>query len=136
MAFHPTFQVVPWAVAAFVPALLLAFALRYLIEWTLALSAFWLTRVSALNQMYYVVVLFLSGQVAPLTLFPAPVQTLATLLPFRWMVSFPVELLLGRLTPQDTMIGFGAQIGWLAVAFLVLWRVWRVAVRHYSAVGS
>ena len=40
---------------------------------------------------------------------PATVRWLAALLPFRWMVSFPVELLLGRLSPRETLIGFAAQ---------------------------
>ena len=71
--FRPTVQLVPWAVAAFIPAVLLAFLLRFLFEWTLALAAFWTTRVSALNQAYYVALLFLSGQVAPLSLFPGAV---------------------------------------------------------------
>ena len=85
----------PWAVAAFVPALLLAVLVRFLVEWTLALAAFWTTRVSAINQMYFVVTLFLSGQVAPLSLFPFPIQVVASLLPFRWMIAFPGRVAAG-----------------------------------------
>ena len=55
--------------------------------------------------------LFLSGQMVPLSLLPAPVQALAAVLPFRWMVSFPVELLLGRVSPQDTLAGYGGAAG-------------------------
>ena len=56
--------------AAFVPAILLAFVVRFFMEWTLALAAFWTTRVSALNQMYFMAALFFSGQIAPLELLP------------------------------------------------------------------
>ena len=63
------------------PALALAFAVRFLIEWTLALAAFWITRVMAVNQIYFVAMLFLSGQAAPLALLPAPVQALASCCP-------------------------------------------------------
>jgi ABC-2 type transport system permease protein len=92
LAFRPTFQSDPWALAAFVPALALGFAVRFAIEWTLALAAFWTTRVSALNELYFVGMLFLSGQVAPLALLPGPARLVADVLPFRWMVAFPVEL--------------------------------------------
>jgi ABC-2 type transport system permease protein len=136
LAFRPTFNLVPWAAIAFIPALVLAFVMRFLIEWTIALAAFWTTRVTAINQIYYVGVLLLAGWIAPLSLLPAPLQTLATLLPFRWMLSFPVELLLGRLSQQDALVGFGAQALWLVIAFVLLRVVWRAGLRQYSAVGA
>ena len=136
IVFRATLPLIPWAWAAFVPALLLAFIVRFLVEWTLAMVAFWTTRVSAINQMYYVAALFLSGQVAPLSLMPFPVQVVATLLPFRWIIGFPVELLLGRLTPGEALTGFAAQAVWLAIGLALLKIVWRAGVRQYSAVGS
>jgi len=114
----------------------LAFLVRFLVEWTLALAAFWTTRMSAINQMYFVVTLFLSGQVAPLSLFPVPLQIVASLLPFRWMIAFPVELLLGRLTPVEALTGFAAQGIWLTLSLALLRIVWRAGVRIYSAVGA
>jgi ABC-2 type transport system permease protein len=136
LLFDPVFEPPAWAVAAFVPALLLAFALRFLVEWTLAMAAFWMTRVSALNQMYHVALLFLSGQIAPLSLLPEWLQALATLLPFRWMVAFPGELLLGRLSPEEALAGFAAQGIWIGLAFGLLTMVWRAGIRRYSAVGA
>jgi ABC-2 type transport system permease protein len=134
--FRPEIRLVPWALAAFVPAAALAFVLRFLIEWTLALAAFWTTRVSALNQTYYVALLFLSGQVAPLSLFPGFVQAIGMALPFRWMIAFPVELVLGNLTPTQTLIGFGAQMAWIGVGLVLVRIAWRAGVRQYSAVGA
>lgn len=136
LVFRPTVQLVPWAVAAFIPAVLLAYLLRFLFEWTLALAAFWTTRVSALNQAYYVALLFLSGQVAPLSLFPGAVQSLAAALPFRWMIAFPLELLLGRVSPAQALTGFAAQAGWILVALVIVRFAWRAGVRRYSAVGA
>jgi ABC-2 type transport system permease protein len=136
LAFRPAADLQIWNMLAFLPALVLAFLLRFFLEWALALAAFWTTRVSAINQMYYVLILFLSGQVAPLSLFPPPIQTLANLLPFRWIVAFPVELVLGRRAPQQAVAGFVAQAVWLIVTLLLLRFVWRAGVRRYSAVGS
>jgi ABC-2 type transport system permease protein len=125
-----------WHVAAFVPALVLAIGLRFVFEWTFALAAFWITRVAALNQAYYLVILFLSGQIAPLALLPGPIQAAATVLPFRWMVSFPVEVMLGRVAPSDVVVGYGIQVAWIAVALVALRFAWRAGVRRYSAVGA
>jgi ABC-2 type transport system permease protein len=136
LLFHPTLAPQPWAVAAFIPALLLACVLRFAAEWTLALAAFWVTRVGAINQLYEVVSVVLSGYMAPLSLFPAPVQALAAIAPFRWAVAFPVELVLGRVAPRDALIGLGVQAVWAAVAIILLRLTWRAAVRRYAAVGA
>jgi ABC-2 type transport system permease protein len=136
VAFGATFRTQPWQIAAFVPALVLAMTLRFLVEWTLAAVAFWITRTGAVNQAYYVVTLFLSGQVAPLSLFPGGIQAIAAALPFRWMVAFPVEVAVGRLGPGDVLIGYAAQAGWIVAALVVLRVVWAAGMRRYSAVGT
>ena len=81
-------------------------------------------------------ILFLSGQIAPLSLFPPAFQTVANIMPFRWMLGFPVELILGRLTPTEALIGLGAQALWIGLAFVLMRIVWRAGIRLYSAVGA
>ncbi len=134
--FKPTATLSWWALAAFLPAVLLAFLVRFLLEWTLAQAAFWTTRVSAINQVYFVLLLFLSGQIAPISLFPRPIQVAAYILPFRWMIGFPVELILGKLTPLEALEGLGVQLIWLLIALGLIRIVWRAGVRIYSAVGA
>ena len=136
LIFKPTATLLPWALLAFIPAIFVAFLLRFLVEWTLAQSAFWTTRVSAINQVYFVLVLFLSGQIAPLSLFPRPIRILADVLPFHWMIGFPVELVLGRLTPIQAMTGLAAQAAWLVISLGLVRIVWRAGIRIYSAVGA
>jgi len=135
-SFQPSFETRPWQAAAFVPVLLLAFALRFVFEWVLALAAFWTTRVLAINQAYSAVLLFLSGRFAPNDLLPAPLAQLAWWLPFRWMIAFPVELAIGRVPAGDAWVGVGMQIAWLALVLLALRFGWRAAVKRFSAVGS
>jgi ABC-2 type transport system permease protein len=92
--------------------------------------------VSAINQIYFVALLFLSGQMAPISLLPHPIQVAASILPFRWMISFPVELLLGRLSPLEAARGFAAQGVWILLSLTALRTIWRLGVRVYSAVGA
>ena len=136
LVFRPSLSAVPWALAAFVPVVLLAFLVRFVTEWTLALAAFWTTRTSALNQAYFMAMLFFSGQLAPLELLPHPVRVIAFVLPFRWTVGSPTELLLGRLTPAQVLTGLGMQAAWLAAGLVLMKRVWRAGLRVYSAVGA
>ena len=136
LIFHPSLSPAPWAIALFFPALLLAFAVRFLLEWTLAQSAFWTTRVGAVNQTYFILMLFLSGQFAPLTLLPPPVQLMADILPFRWLIAYPIDLVTGRLTLNEAVIGLGAQAAWLIVSYVLFRIVWHAGVKIYSAVGA
>jgi ABC-2 type transport system permease protein len=136
LIFRPVFHIEFWAVATFLPALILAFGLRFLMEWTLALATFWTTRVSAINQVYFIASLFLSGQMAPLSLLPAPLRLASSILPFRWTTSFPVELVLGRVSWSEALQGLCAQTAWIVLCLLLLRLVWRAGVRVYSAVGA
>lgn len=136
LVFRPHFTITLQSLAVFVPVLLLAMALRFCIEWTLASTAFWITRINAINQIYFVSFLFLSGFAVPLPLLPGPVQTLAQWLPFYRVLGFPVDVLLGRLTSEQIATGIAAQIGWLVIAVILLNVTWARGVRQYSAVGA
>ncbi|HZR38768.1 MAG TPA: ABC-2 family transporter protein [Ktedonobacteraceae bacterium] len=136
IVFHPVFHLTWLAAIAFVFALLQAFVLRFAVEWALALLTFWSTRVDVLNQLYIVVLMLLSGQLVPLAFFPQPVQIAATVLPFRWMVAFPVELCLGSVAPGEILPGLAAQSAWLLLSIIILIVMWRTGIRRYSAVGA
>jgi ABC-2 type transport system permease protein len=136
VVFEPHFHPVMWSLLCAPPALLLALALRFCLDWTLALCAFWTTRISAVNRMYYSIMMFLSGRAAPIALLPAWLGHAALALPFYYVLAFPIELLLGRLRPEEVARGFCMQLGWLTVAVAALTLVWRFALRRFSAVGS
>jgi ABC-2 type transport system permease protein len=123
-------------VLAFIPALVLAMVLRFVVEWTLALAAFWLTKVSAINNLFDVLFLFLGGRFAPLDVMPEWIRTLALFSPFPWTISFPVEVALGHRTGTEILVGYGAQLAWIAIAVTILSLVWHKAVSQYSAVGA
>lgn len=135
--FHADFGTTsPWHIVAFVPSLVLAMVLRFVLEWTLALAAFWLTKVSALNNLFDVFFLFLGGQFAPLDVMPGWIQTLAILSPFPWSIAFPVDVALGHRSGTEILVGYAAQLAWIAIAGTVLALVWNRATSKYSAVGS
>jgi ABC-2 type transport system permease protein len=121
---------------AFIPALALAWALRFFWGYWLALLAFWASRADALLDLQDALIFLLGGQVAPLALLPGAMQTLATLLPFRYVVGFPVEVLTGQLDGRALLTGFALQLAWLAVALALSTLMWRKGLRRYTAVGG
>jgi ABC-2 type transport system permease protein len=123
-------------VLAFIPALLLAWALRFFWGYWLALLAFWATRADALLALQDSLVFLLAGQVAPVVLLPGVLHTAAVILPFRYMVGFPVEILTGQVSVAGLISGISIQAGWLALALSLTAILWRLGLRQYSAVGG
>jgi ABC-2 type transport system permease protein len=136
LIFRPTLNPELWQVVGFLIALVTAFIMRFVILWALGLATFWITRVSALFELFFTAELLLSGRLVPLSLLPGWAQQIANLLPFRWVFGFQIELLLGRLTPQEMVIGFAAQVFWFLFGLGMVHLLWRAGLRRYSAVGA
>ncbi len=133
---RPELQTTALNFLLFMVAALLAWGLRFLWGAWLAMLAFWATRADALLALQDALVFLLSGVVAPVMLLPGALQTIGKLLPFRYMVGFPVEVLLNRLPPAELLTGFAVQLGWLALAALVTRWVWKSGLRRYAAIGG
>lgn len=133
---RPKVQIQARDALAFVPALIGAALLRFFWGYWLALLAFWAARADALLALQDSLIFILAGQVAPTALLPGPLRAAAHVLPFRYMLGFPVEVLTGQLSPAGVGRGFAFQAAWLAVAVTLYGVLWRCGVRHHSAVGG
>ena len=120
----------------FLPALTLAWALRFFWGYWLALLAFWATRADGLLALQDSLVFLLGGQVAPTRLLPPFIQVFSTILPFRYMAAFPVEILTAQLEQSEILVGFIFQGFWLVFAIGLYGLMWRNGVRRYEAVGG
>jgi ABC-2 type transport system permease protein len=120
----------------FLLALLLAWMLRFLWGYWIALLAFWSARADALLTLQDSLIFLLAGQVAPVALLPGMLQSAAVVLPFRYMVAFPVEVLTGSLSVTEISAGFSFQFLWLAVATILTVIIWRRGVLRYAGFGG
>jgi ABC-2 type transport system permease protein len=136
LVLKPDFHFTSTTVMKFILALGMAWALRFFWGYWIALLAFWATRANALLAVQDSLIFLLAGQVAPTTLLPDILEKTAVILPFRYMIGFPVEILTGDLSGSEIQLGFLTQAGWLVFTFLLFLRVWRVGVKQYSAVGG
>ena len=112
----------------------IAFCLRFLIQYTLAMAAFWVEKASALEQTLFMFYIFLSGYIAPLETFPPLIREIALLTPFPYFIYFPVAIITGL------PVRWGESIlvtsAWSAI-FLVLNRYfWRKGLKQYSGMGA
>lgn len=117
-------------------AMMLAAVLHYLWGYNIAVVAFWTTRTDAIGEMWFGSSLIFGGRLAPLALLPAPLQWVAAALPVKWIIWFPSEALMGRLTTGEIAAGLLWQCGWIAAAVVVFRHLWPRGLKRYSAVGA
>jgi ABC-2 type transport system permease protein len=129
---HPTwFQVV-----AFFFAIWGAYLVRTMLYTALGMITFWTTRVSAIFELIFALELILGGRLVPMTLMPAWVQQLANYFPFQWTFFFPINVLVGTLTPVDLLTGLGIQLLWILGGLGIVNIIWHFGIRRFSSVGN
>jgi ABC-2 type transport system permease protein len=115
-------------------AVALAFILRFVIQYTFAMFAFWTERANAIENFWFLFYLFLSGLIAPLEVFPEPIRQIVVFTPFPYLINFPASLLIGL--PVDVARGFLSLLAWIFI-FLVANRwLWRAGLKRYSGMGA
>jgi ABC-2 type transport system permease protein len=78
-----------------------------------------------------------SGYLIPLEVLRGWVgSTVIDVLPFRFMLAFPVEVLVGLMSPGDAVRQLAAQWLYVALTGVLALRAWRAGVRRYAAFGG
>ncbi len=125
-----------WHVVLFLPSVVLAAALRFLFSWCVAATAFWTTRVWAVQHLFDRISFIVGGQIAPIGLLPGPLQAIAYVLPFGYMLGVPTDIVRGAYPIDQALLFVGGQVLWVVATVAALQVIWRLGVRQYSAVGA
>ena len=120
----------------FLPAMAGAWLLTFLVMALIGTLALFVESAISVFEAWLGISSVLSGYLIPLDLFPPALREVALKLPFRFLVSYPVELMLGRLSHRDALLLLGAQWGYVAVASVGLHFVWRSGMRRFGAYGG
>jgi ABC-2 type transport system permease protein len=118
----------------FLVALILAFVLRFLIQYTFALFAFWTERANAIENFWFLFFLFFSGMIAPLEMFPQALQRVLIWTPFPYLIDFPASILIGL--PVNLWQGFLITLAWCLLFFVLNRWLWRRGLKQYSGMGA
>lgn len=131
-----TFVLTPLNIAVFLVAVAGAWGMRYLNQFVLGLFGFWFSQALVLTDIFWMMFLLFGGGVAPIELLPEPLRTIAYYLPFRYMMSFPIEIMMGRIAVNDIVIGFATIAAWLVLLFLTYRFLWARGMRRFGAFGA
>jgi ABC-2 type transport system permease protein len=126
----------PLLLAAFPVALVGAWLITFLAMSVIGAVAFWVESSGALFEVWLGLFGVFSGYLVPLELFPRWLEVGARFLPFRYMLAFPVEMVIG-MTPRPAALRELA-IQWLFVGVLATTArlAWRAGLRRFAAYGG
>lgn len=121
----------PWFWVSVILGHLVSFTFVYM----MSMLALMVQEAYSLFELYYVPMLFLSGQLFPVALLPDWAQVLAKLFPFYYTTGVPTEILVGRLTGPAVSQAILIQVVWIVFSFGAARLLWRKGLTMYTGVG-
>jgi ABC-2 type transport system permease protein len=100
-----------------------------------SLSLYWESSIAVFELWLGLYTVF-SGYVMPLEFFPPALRTTVSLLPFRQMLAFPVENMLGLIGRERVLSDLVLQWSYALFFMMLATLMWRAGVKRYGAYGG
>jgi ABC-2 type transport system permease protein len=126
----------PAMAGIFVLSLLGAWLLIFFTMVLLGALAFFVESAIGIFELWLAVHAIFSGYLVPMELLPGWIRASARVLPFRFMLGFPVDTLIGLLGRGEAVRELGTQWAYVLVLFAGAVLVWRAGVRRFEAYGG
>lgn len=117
-------------------AVFIGWWITFSIYYLAGMAAFWLESVIHLESLLYRIMASLGGLFIPLSFFPGVLQSILHYLPFPYTAYFATQIALGKIQGEGMVEGFGIAISWIIALTLGRVIIWRIGMRHFTAVGN
>ena len=118
-----------------VVAIVMGFITSFIIGNIISLIAIKVKEMDSIRIFFYNIASLLSGEFIPLVFLSGLVRKIFILLPFRYTLSFPVEIFIGDMKTKDILLGFMIGIIWVLVLYLSYKLIYKKAIEKYEAEG-
>jgi ABC-2 type transport system permease protein len=126
----------PAHLAAFFLSLVGAWVITYFVMAMIGTLSFFIESSASIFELWLASFMLLSGYLVPLELFPPWLRRVTDVLPFRYTLGFPVEVLIGLSSPPEIARGLLVQWSYCAASCGGALVLWRVGVRRFGAFGG
>jgi ABC-2 type transport system permease protein len=126
----------PAMVGLFAASLLGAWLLIFFTMVLVGALAFFVDSAIAVFELWLAVHAIFSGYLIPLEALPSWIGRAAAVLPFRFMLGYPVEILVGLLGPAAALRQLAVQWGYVVALAALAMLVWRAGVKRFAAFGG
>lgn len=114
----------------------MAYFLSFYFKMLVGMAAFWIQDIGGLYQLIDILMLVFAGFLVPLEMFPAYLAKISFILPFSYMVYFPVVAFQGKLSILTMLNIIGAQCTWMIIFMVLYFVMWRGGIRKFTAAGQ
>lgn len=126
----------PFLIVLFLISLVMAIFVTFVLDCALGLITFWFHDADFLRTYVFIISQLLSGALIPLVFLPEALRSIVIFLPFRYFLSFPIEIITNRLSGLELVQGFALQIFWTATIFVFYQYLYKGGVKVHQAFGS
>lgn len=116
--------------------LFISLIFNFFFNFLLAMLAFWVTDIRLFSTLVGLIIGFLAGELIPLDILPGVLKKISLVLPFQYVLYFPIKLYQGSLSPVQIATGMLISLFWILVFLWILNYFWRKGVKRYEAVGQ
>jgi len=114
----------------------MAFILKYLIGCIFGLMTVWIEEISGLLDLWNNIENFFSGGLLPLSILPALIYKLISILPFKFLLFVPIDIYMGKHQNNELIFILMVQGGWIVIFTMILLFIRKKAYRFYSGYGT
>ncbi len=115
---------------------LLALAVSFVFKMALGMTALWTTDFWGTLALEEIAMLLFGGLAMPISLYPPFLELASRILPFAYIVYFPVVAIEGLLPISELLWVIGVQCVWLGI-FIGLYKgVWALGIKKFTAIGQ
>ncbi len=122
--------------ALFPLAIIMALFLNITLYLSIGMLTFWITESGSLYGTVGIVINIISGSVFPLDIFGTFIENISAFLPFQYMIFFPLQLIMNKLSYQQIFRGIAVQGGWVLLFSILSYINWRRGLKQYVAIGG
>ncbi|MGL5646321.1 MAG: ABC transporter permease [Clostridium sp.] len=121
-----------WIITTFMLAMLLNFFIYFI----LGISAFYFTEVAKIFPAVSIIFTVISGGIFPLDILGEGYMEFLNVLPFKYMLQFPVDVLIGKISNEGILFGITIQLIWAVIIFVFLKVLFNKGLKKYIAIGG
>lgn len=124
-------------ILVFVVSIIIAILIFFILIFIISSIPFWIPEAGWGMHFLFtgVVVEFLSGALFPLDVLPESILGIINLTPFPYLIFFPLQVYLGKITGFALFKGLIISILWLGGLWLVMNSVWKRGLKSYQSHG-
>jgi ABC-2 type transport system permease protein len=120
----------------FLIALFTAALIQFLLFEVLSLLGFWLENTYGIRFTMRVIMEVAGGAIIPLSFFSSEMRATLRMLPFQYLMYFPMNVYLGKISSEEITFAFLEEAAWIFVLAVGNWLVWKKGIRQYVAMGD